>query len=156
MTLESRFLAKIGNRDGCWEWTAFKDKAGYARIGLGRDNVLYAHRVSYELYVGAIPDGAVIDHKCRNRGCVNPDHLHAVTHSQNLENLGGANVSNKSSGIRNVHFHKASGLWYVRVCHQGTSHHRGYFKDIRDAERAAIELRNALFSNNLIDRGESA
>jgi len=152
VSLKTRFLAKVGSRDGCWEWTAFIDKAGYARIGEGSNNVLYAHRVAHELYVGPIPPGLDVDHKCRNRSCVNPEHLHAVTRKQNLENQGGANSANKSSGIRNVYMHKASGLWYVRVGHEGKSNHRGYFHNVDDAERVAIELRNQLFTNNLKDR----
>jgi len=152
MTLKSRFLAKVGNRDGCWEWTAFIDKAGYPRIGLGRNSVLYGHRVAYELFVGAIPDGSEIDHKCRNRSCVNPDHLQAVTRKQNAENLNGANAGNRSSRIRNVYLHRPSGRWYVRIGHNNRSIYGGYFNTIEEAESAAIALRNQIHTNNLKDR----
>jgi len=155
MTLEQRFIAKVGSRDGCWKWTAFVDKAGYARIGLGRNQVLYGHRVSYELYVGPIPDGMEIDHKCRNRSCVNPDHLQPVSRKRNAENLNGANASNKSSGVRNVYLHKPSGRWYVRIGHNNTSVYGGYFDTVDAAEMAAIAIRNEIHTNNLKDR-ESA
>ena len=68
---------------GCWLWTAFTDQAGYARINVG-GAIAYAHRVSYELHVGPIPLTLVLDHKCRNRCCVNPDHLEPVSHQTNI------------------------------------------------------------------------
>lgn len=154
MTLESRFWAKVRKSERCWQWIAFIDKAGYGRIGAGSE-ILYAHRLSYEIHFGAIPDGLVIDHKCRNRACVNPRHLHAVSRKQNVENQGGAAVSNRSSGLRNVYFHRPSGRWYVRVGHLGTSVHGGYFATKEEANAAAIALRNQLFTNNLADK-ESA
>lgn len=61
----------------CWEWTGQKD-SGYGRYS-GRP----AHRVTYEVLVGPIPDGLTLDHLCRNKGCVNPDHLEPVTSSEN-------------------------------------------------------------------------
>ncbi|TBO59895.1 HNH endonuclease [Streptomyces kasugaensis] len=56
---------------------------GYARISVDGERQ-YAHRVSYEAFVAPIPDGLVIDHLCRNRGCVNPEHLDAVTQRVNV------------------------------------------------------------------------
>lgn len=154
MTLKARFFAKVVKSEGCWTWTAFIDKAGYARIGSGRV-VLYGHRVSYEMHHGPIPTGMVVDHKCRNRSCVNPEHLHIVTRKQNHENLGGPNATNKSTRIRNVYLHKPSGRWYVRVGHAGRSYYGGYFNSVELAEQAARALRNRLHTNNLKDR-ESA
>lgn len=80
-----RFLEKfeIDESCGCWVWTANIAGKGYGRMALnGKD--YYAHRFSYETYVGEIPDGLVIDHLCRNRLCVNPDHLEPVTNKENL------------------------------------------------------------------------
>lgn len=72
--------------DGCWEWTASKNSAGYGQMhaGPGRGPVR-AHRVLYELLVGPIPEGLTIDHLCRNRGCVNPAHMEPVTRGENVK-----------------------------------------------------------------------
>lgn len=69
---------------GCWNWTATKpDAEGYIRLTRGRRRY-WAHRLSYEQHVGPIPEGLVIDHLCRNHGCVNPDHLEPVTSRTNV------------------------------------------------------------------------
>ena len=67
----------------CWEWIAGRTTAGYGTFAPGREKRTYAHRFSYELLVGPIPEGLHIDHLCRNRGCVNPDHLEPVTNREN-------------------------------------------------------------------------
>ena len=67
---------------GCWEWTASLNR-GYARTDImGRPK--YVHRVTYEAFVGPIPDGLSLDHLCRNAACVNPDHLEPVDHRTNV------------------------------------------------------------------------
>jgi len=75
--LRARFMAKVRVSSDCWEWLAYKDPSGYGAMKVGGVRV-NAHRVSHELFKGEIPDGMWIDHLCRNRGCVNPDHLEAV------------------------------------------------------------------------------
>ena len=76
--------------EGCWLWTASMFKDGYGKFRVG-DTHKRAHRVAYEIMVGPIPDGLQIDHLCRNRACINPKHLEAVTGMVNFlrgESLG--------------------------------------------------------------------
>lgn len=71
----------------CWVWTASLRPDGYGQFRIGGridGRNVRAHQVSYELLVGPIPEGLVIDHLCRNRACVNPSHLEPVTHRINI------------------------------------------------------------------------
>lgn len=68
---------------GCWLWMRGINVGGYGRIKLGGKWFL-AHRLSYEAFVGALDNGLVIDHLCRNRWCVNPCHLEQVTNRTNI------------------------------------------------------------------------
>lgn len=71
-----RFLDKVLIGDGCWLWNGPKNPKGY--IQFASDSGQSAHRFAYEYFVRPIPTGFTIDHLCRNRGCVNPNHLEAV------------------------------------------------------------------------------
>jgi hypothetical protein len=78
-----RFEPKVNFTDDCWVWTASRDKNGYGRFGY-EGTTRFAHRVAYELLVEPIPPGLVIDHLCRNKSCVNPDHLETVPWGENI------------------------------------------------------------------------
>jgi hypothetical protein len=84
-TLEKRFIAKVAAMESgiCWLWTGSRYPTGYGQLWNG-ERPEQAHRISYRLRHGAIPDGCEIDHLCRNRGCVNPEHLRAVPHRENM------------------------------------------------------------------------
>lgn len=84
-TPEERFWSKVEIRgaDDCWLWTAAHHGDGYGlHRHLGRTS--RAHRVAYELTIGPIPEGLMLDHLCRVRDCVNPAHLEPVTNRENI------------------------------------------------------------------------
>ncbi len=83
-TEEERFWRRVRIRDdGCWEWTASRSKDGYGQFYRDGNLRIYAHVYSYTHYVGPVPDGHELDHKCRFRACCNPIHLEPVTHRVN-------------------------------------------------------------------------
>lgn len=78
-----RLWSYVTKSDGCWTWTGSIRADGYGVISIN-DRMVRAHRLTYETMVGPIPEGLTLDHLCRNRACVRPDHLEPVTRSENL------------------------------------------------------------------------
>lgn len=76
-------MSKVNKTDTCWLWVRAKDKYGYGLVRQG-NRTLGAHRVAYSLFKGELIEGMQIDHLCKVRECVNPDHLEQVTHQENL------------------------------------------------------------------------
>lgn len=92
-SVESRFWAKVDRPENwqgegafhCWNWTACKDAHGYGLFRLlPSESMKRAHRISFEWIHGKIPSDLELDHLCRNRACVNPNHLQAVSHKLNV------------------------------------------------------------------------
>lgn len=90
---EQRFWSKVNKRGPmppqsvapglCWEWTGAKTSGGYGHFWVNPVRVV-CHRYAYEQLVGQIPEGLQLDHLCRNRACVNPNHLEPVTQQVNI------------------------------------------------------------------------
>lgn len=83
--LPQRFWNKVypEPNTGCWLWGASSDWKGYGKFCVAKRNLM-AHRWSYTMLVGDIPEGRQIDHLCRQKGCVRPDHLEPVTAQVNM------------------------------------------------------------------------
>ena len=116
---EARFWSKV-DTDGstvhpdlgkCWLWRASRDRSGYGRFKAAT-GVVGAHRVAYELLVGPIPDGLTLDHLCRVRHCVNPEHLEPVTHRENTLRGTGPTAEN----ARKTHCLRGHALTHGRRC----------------------------------------
>lgn len=136
--LWERFNEKTITTDsGCVLWTAGTNGVGYGVIvtspGDGSHQKLYVHRMAYERKFGPIPDGMHIDHLCRTRNCVNPDHMEPVTLEENV--LRGMSPpacnARKSRCARehdlvgaNLYIHPTTGYRQCRACAR-----------IRDAKR---------------------
>lgn len=81
--MTDRFWTKVDRSAECWRWTAATNTAGYG-VWWNGDRLVLAHRESYRREVGPIPEGRELDHLCRNRWCVRPDHLDPVTRAENV------------------------------------------------------------------------
>lgn len=146
LTLEQRFWAKVRKTRDCWEWTAATTSDGYGRI-LVDGRMRYAHRLSWELTNGPIPDGMHIDHRCANPLCVNPAHLRVATRSQNNQHRTGANKNN-TSGVRGVTWSKRANAWQARANLNGRYYWGGYHSTLEAADRAARALRKELHTHD--------
>jgi hypothetical protein len=97
--LKDRFWAKVIKGPECWEWNGFKDKSGYSQYthkgNESKTKNSKGHRVSYALTKGDFEKDLVINHICSNRGCVNPDHLEAITQKENMQKAGKKNKGTK-------------------------------------------------------------
>jgi len=115
---DARFWRDTEQGDGCWEWKGYKRPDGYGSIWNGETNVL-AHRYSWELARGPVPDGLGLDHICRNRACVKPTHLEPVTQSTNLSRMPPRSVCKKGHPLvpGNVYLYPKSGARLCITCH---------------------------------------
>lgn len=148
-TVEQRFWAKVDKTGECWLWTASLSH-GYGQFFPGGGKPVGAHRFSYELFSGAIPQGMDVEHRCRNRACVNPFHLRLATRKQNAENRGAS--WNSRSGVRGVTWHEPTQRWRAVVTHNYRQHQVGMFDTVDEAAEAVRLKRIELFTHNDADR----
>ena len=114
-----RFWSKVdktSNPNGCWEWTASITR-GYGRFSLTHSKPIQAHRYSWIIHFGNIPDNLCVLHKCDNQLCVNPDHLFLGTHKDNTQDM----IKKQRHQFGNNHYYKRIPNKILKGCQIGTS-----------------------------------
>ncbi|MGQ5576033.1 HNH endonuclease signature motif containing protein [Streptomyces sp. ECR3.8] len=111
-TLAQRILRLTDRSSECWLWLSRKNPKGYGQMTVD-GHPRSAHRVSYEAFVGPIPDGLEIDHLCRVRHCVNPSHLEPVTRSENIRRAIAATGMVAGKRVGGLQFGETCGAGHV-------------------------------------------
>lgn len=161
---------KCGDEE-CWPWLASLNDAGYGQIAIdGRPH--RAHRVSYELMVGPIPDGLVLDHLCRNRQCVNPRHLEPVTDKINIQRAAPFRAYEQRTSCPSGHEYTpentridTEGYQRCRTCERRDSL-AGYYRRRQGAKRldrsdcthcgkdVAVHRKSLQFAHHMVGQGD--
>ena len=129
------FWNNIEKTETCWNWTGALNDKGYGRFTI-KGKIFHAHRYAYKLLVGPIKNTLELDHLCRNPRCVNPAHLEAVTHQENvLRGISIAAVNAKKVVCVRGHLLKGDNL-YRRALPR------------RDCRKCALERARHFSSNN--------
>ena len=136
LTATERLFAKVDASGDCWAWTGSVDRKGYGQFHDTWRTTTGAHRAVYEALVGPLPDSLVIDHLCRNRLCVNPDHLEPVTQAENVRrSLRRAHCRRGHLLTTGTTMVQATGKRRCRVCFNAW--HKNFHRVSRAAARAA-------------------
>jgi hypothetical protein len=140
-TVLNRLIVNLEQRGECWAWTRSKNKDGYGQISV-MHAMVRTHQVAYELFIGPVPEGLQLDHRCRVRCCANPWHLEPVTSAENTRR-GNASLSlpdrsqwtrcknGHAFDERNTYVHPVTGYRNCRRCRADRQ------KRYDDARRAA-------------------
>lgn len=131
-----RFWSKVNKTNNCWLWLGTQNGLGYGSFSQGSKRVA-AHRFSYELHVGKIPEGLHLDHVvsrgCKSTLCVNPKHLEPVTNREN--GIRGKRVTEKKSGLPLGVSHKRD-KFRSSVMVKGVHYYLGTFNTALEAHKA--------------------
>jgi hypothetical protein len=139
------FWAQTTRRGECRDWNLAVNSHGYGQVSV-QGRTVQAHRFAFMLSGATIPDGMLVDHRCRNRRCVEPRHLRLATKKQNAENVGLR--KDNTSGVRGVTWAAQRRRWMVTVTHNGRHINGGYFRELEDAKQRATELRRGLYTHS--------
>ena len=154
-----RFLEKVEPlENGCIKWTAWTDKDGYGRFKrAGRSGLnVMAHRFAYEYYVGTITSGLEIDHLCRNRSCINPDHLEVVTPKEHtLRGKTRAAANSKKTHCPQGHPYKGDNLYLTpekgRSCRECRKEAQKRYRNRTPAKKKVCSLCGKIYTANNIN-----
>lgn len=122
-----RFWGRVDKSGDCWLWLGALNRDGYGHTSRNNKTV-FTHRLAYELEVGPIPEGFVLDHLCRVHNCVRPDHLEPVTAKENVDR--GERSSTKTECIHGHPYEpdnlyrNPAGKRICRVCMRANSRRR--------------------------------
>lgn len=128
LTLRERFEKRVAfpaaGVQACWNWVGYVRPDGYGTFQPSQKKTVLAHRFAYELFRFVIPEGLALDHLCRNRRCVNPDHLEPVTVGENVRRgTGWASANSKKTQCPKGHpydddntYRRANGQRGCRKC----------------------------------------
>ncbi len=153
----TRFWSKVNKTDTCWLWTAAKLPKGYG-IFQNKNTPFktrLAHRISYEMLIGEIPTGMILDHICHVESCVNPEHLEVVTvrkNAQTLKDKENGKYTSMYSGVHMMQNTKGFKNWAAAITINNQRRFQGTFPYTPEGELSAKEAyEKALVARELVE-----